>query len=151
MAIFLQDNPIESVLELEEEPAEFTLYKFKLDEYIEVDKSMPYDELFRLESELRLAPGTQSTIKILRSVKYKLRWIMHRGVTFHSVIADGSGRTRETHESGSITSRNMFRETLPLKQEFRYRYDGSSEVKVEFYIDDECLISFSSLMKYAID
>ena len=85
MAKFLQDNPIGSVFDLEDEPTEFARYKLGKTRILEVDKNTPSQLLLELKQS-----KFNGRIEILESLRYKARYI---AITFKcsAYMANGRG------------------------------------------------------------
>ena len=143
---YLQDNPIESVLDLEDEPTDFIRYKFKKFELLEVDKKMPHDQLIKLESELRSSVDLSKT---LQAVRYKVRWIKHEG-SYRSctITTNGRGQTRRTFEYNPSKNRISFRENYTQKQEYYKRISQSNfscvTYELEFSFEKWCKDHFNT-------
>ena len=85
LAQFMQDNPISSVFDLEDEPTEFAGYKFGDKALLEVDKNLPSQLLLELKQS-----KFNGRIEILESLRYKARYI---AITFKcsAYMANGRG------------------------------------------------------------
>ena len=90
---FLQDNPIETVFDLDDEPAEFARYKLNDEKLIEVDKNMPSQELLELVQKLRkVGPFNRGDyFTILPVLRHKVRFMTTNCVAEVVYIATGRG------------------------------------------------------------